>query len=121
MSYTWKAIYKDNTCLNSKDFSSEDIDRTKISSFILFNQNGNIVLTLYLDDGQKFIYRQRTFLKSNNQKIIYHIVGWQKTIHNENIQSIIYAFEDGAIHFAGKFKENHPLFYPIVYTDKEKI
>jgi len=36
------------------------------------------------------------------------------------VQSIAYVFEDGRIEMAGRFREDHPWFYSIVLTDKEK-
>lgn len=116
MLYGWIAAYRDGTTIShindGKEVSADAIDRERVQTFMLFNiLTKKAILTLHLDQEQKFIYRRRTEISPNRQPIVCHLVGWRKTINNECVQSIAYCFEDDRIELAGKFREDHPWFY----------
>ena len=121
----WRAIYRDGTVVEQYDekrdpieVSSEVLDRKKVMTFFII-QGQVPVFTLHLDEGQNLIYRRRISVTEYKAKIC-HLVGWQQTVQVETVQSIAYVFEDGRIEMAGRFREDHPWFYSIVLTDKEK-
>lgn len=125
LTLTWRAIYKDGIVLDQYDekrdpveVSSEVIDRKKVKTF--FIMQGQVpVLTLHLDEGQNLIYRRRVTVKGEDRQIC-HLAGWQQIIQGETVQSIVYLSEDGTIEMAGRFRDDHPMFYSIVLTEKEK-
>lgn len=121
---TWRAVYRDGTVVEQYDekrdpieVSSEIIDRRNVKTFFILH--GQVpVLTLHLDEGQNLIYRRRISVTGDKREIC-HLVGWQRIVQGETVQSIAYVFEDGRIEMAGRFREDHPWFYSIVLTGKE--
>ena len=114
----WLATYQDGTTLGqyngSGEISSERIDRSKLTAFALVNEEGSRVLELHLEPGQRLIFRRRIEQPVGGLQIVCYLVGWQQTIHGQNVQSIAYVFDEGAtIVWAGKFQQDHPWFYPI--------
>jgi hypothetical protein len=123
---TWRAIYDDGTAVDQYDekrdpieVSSEVIDRKKVKTFLIIWDQVP-VFTLHLEEGQKLFYRRRTTLTVGKE--ICHLAGWQQEVgaDGEMVWRIAFVFEDGRIEIKDKFIENHPWFYPIVLTDKEK-
>ena len=124
--YKWVTVMKDGSLVEQynvdrtpREISSESIDYKNVDTFILFNDE-QIILALHLDEGQRLIYRRRVEIKPEGT-IICHLIGWQMTVNGQNVQSIAYCFENGMIELAGKFREGHDWFYPIVHTEKEKL
>jgi hypothetical protein len=124
-SYTWKATYKDGTLVPQFTVDGEErsyinhLDWDKIESFSLFDGEKPI-LTLHLEEGQRLIYRRRVELSPGiGNTGVCHLLGWQKNVNGENIQSIAYVFEDGRIELAGRFRKDHPWFYAPTIIDKE--
>jgi hypothetical protein len=115
MFYTWRATYKDGTVFDkSKDdaLSVDRLDRKQLKQFELVNQTGKSLMTLHLDPGQRLIYRMRGDLdRGTGKDLVCHLLGWQQTVGGQNVQSILYVFEDGRIEMAGRFREDHPWFY----------
>lgn len=120
---TWVAVYNDGTALaqfdtTGKEFSSEEIDRRKLKSMLLFF-NGKVVLTQHFEPGQRLIFRRRVAITpgvspdgSGDTREFVYLLGWQRTVGNENIQHIAYVFETSArIELAGKFDDRHAWFY----------
>jgi hypothetical protein len=117
MPYTWRATYKDGTVLDAskdRDLTVDGLDRKQLERFELVSQAGASLMTLHLDPGQRLIYRRRVMLAQGAGKpSACHLIGWQQTVGGENVQSILYVFEDdGRVEMAGRFRENHPFFYP---------
>ena len=104
----WKAIYKDgeelNQYENGQELSYYKIDQSRIKFFQLID-NDKAILTLHIFDGRKLIYRRRVMLKSTGEQEVIYLVGWQKNINGENIQSIVYIHEDGTILISGAWNE----------------
>ena len=115
MTYTWRATYKDGTVFDAsvdQSLSVDRLDRKQLDKFELVSQAGASLMTLHLDPGQRLIYRMRTTMQQSGRKSsVCHLLGWQQTVGGQNVQSILYVFEDGRIEMAGKFKEDHPWFY----------
>ena len=107
--FTWKANYNDETSLSQYTGNTTnkypDIDRSKLVSFEILKYNKPFFM-LYLEDDRRLIYRRRCFMNMMTKET--HsvlIVGWQKTVGGENVQSINYLFEDGRIESHGSWKE----------------
>ena len=127
MPYQWKASYKDGNTIAQFDENGEErsylnhLDWDKLESFSLLDGEKPI-LTLHLEEGQRLIYRRRVEMSPGSGTTgVCHLLGWQKTVNGENVQSIAYVFEDGRIELAGKFRKDHPWFYPPVAVEKETI
>jgi hypothetical protein len=113
---SWVARYSNGSeLLESSGARYQDIDRYLLDRFIV-HHNGRIVFQMWLEDGQRLIFRRRVFKQvSTGKETIYYIVGWQMTIEGHNIQHLNF-IEDvgGMVHSIGKFREDHPIFYGVV-------
>lgn len=115
----WLATYTDGTTLGQyngtgAEYSSERIDRSKLASFALIAEDGSKLLHIHFEPGQRLIFRRRVEQSVGGSPLVCHLVGWQQTIHGQNVQSIAYVFEEGArIEIAGRFQEGHRWFYPV--------
>ena len=74
----WEVHYSDGTSISeAKGASYKNIDRTKLSTFLLRGKDGPIV-ELSVEDGrtgQNLIYRRRTTLGRGSLKVVY-VLGW---------------------------------------------
>jgi hypothetical protein len=116
----WRAIYNDGTSLDALDAIDgyASIDRARIVSFILVKNNTPLV-TIHLKPGQRLIWRKREFYHSNGTKDTVHLAGWQQTVKGQNVQSILYVFEDGRVEMAGAWDEEHGLYGAPILTENE--
>ena len=125
MPFAWKAIYKDGSELNQYENGAERtygiIDKEQLEFFDLLDANGKIVLRLHLFEGRRLIYRRRVLLRqqTGHQDIVY-LIGWQKTVHGENIQSINYVHENGTIFTSGAWNDLPEPYGPIIPTPEDK-
>ena len=76
---TWRAVYRDGSTLNqyNEDRTENkyaDIDRWNLVRFDLLKDD-KPVLAVYLRQGQRLIYRRRTFITLNNEKTVVFLVG----------------------------------------------
>ncbi len=125
MELKWKAVYLDGKSLNqyNEDGSINkytDIDRSILQFFELYKEN-KLILRIYLGDGKRLIYRRRVTLNLLGKiKEVIYLVGWQKKIKGENVQSICYIFEDGHIESAGKWNDKNIFYAPnLIKQEKE--
>lgn len=127
--FSWKAIYKDDSCLpqfnnDGSENKYADIDRNKLSQFHLIKDDKPVVI-VYLDENKKLICRRRVAKhfsgpKAGTEEVVW-IVGWQENRKGINVQMICFVFEDGHIEVVDRFDEKHPWFYPIVFRPEEQI
>ncbi len=129
----WESIYQDADgnleSLWKYDFDEQgnltdcpytDIDRDRLTHFRLW-RNGEAVLTLFLDPGQRLIWRRRTELTSAGGRTVTHICGWQMTVKGENVQSISYINEaNGQVVWAGKWRPETGLMYEVNVQEHER-
>jgi hypothetical protein len=129
----WVAQYNDGTQLpqypsQGETNRYEDIDRTRLEVFHILRRDTNQkVFSLWLDEGQRLIYRRRNFISSRGSKQSWVLVGTQESIGADwqpgypvNRQSIAYIHEgDLTIQLAGAFDQEHPLFYDVVLHPEE--
>jgi hypothetical protein len=106
----WKATYIDGSELNQfengREITYYKIDQNRLKFFDLIDGE-KTVLRLHIFGGRKLIYRRRVMIhqQSGEQEVLY-LVGWQKNINGENVQSIAYVHEDGGtILISGSFNE----------------
>ena len=97
---SWTANYSDGTTLkqynaDGSENTYNDIDREKLVSFSLFVFGRNYILDL--DTERRLIYRKRTKVSSTGKQEDIYLLGWQKTVKGENIQSIMFIGEDGVV------------------------
>ena len=104
---------------DGKKFGYSDIDRDKLSAFSL-EKDGEEIIRLHLDEDKRLIWRERNYIVAGSKAKTIHLLGWQKTIKGENVQSIAYVFDDGKVELAGRFREGHPVFNSIELLDEEK-
>ncbi len=124
MDLKWKAVYSDGKSLNqyNEDGSVNkypDIDRTILKYFELYGED-KLILRIHLEKERRLIYRRRVAKSLNGKQTVVYFAGWQKTIGNENIQSIAYIFEDGHIEMAGQWKGKSNWFYAPNLIKEEK-
>jgi len=116
MELTWKAVYKNGESLNQYNEDGRankytDIDRAILKFFEIYKEN-KLIFKVHLEEGQKLIFRRRVAQQVfSGSKISVYLVGWQKNIKGENVQSIAYIFEDGRIELAGAWNEKSDWFY----------
>ncbi|MCP6727657.1 MAG: hypothetical protein KJI69_06625 [Patescibacteria group bacterium] len=125
MELNWKAIYSDGKTLNqyNEDKSVNkytDIDRNILEFFEIYREN-KLILRIHLGNDKRLIYRRRiTMGFSGKIKVVVYLVGWQKTVNGENVQSISYIFEDGHIEMAGAWNEKSEFAYAPNLIKEEK-
>jgi hypothetical protein len=107
--FEWKANYKDNTEISSREAKYSDIKRDQLASFSLL-LNGEVKLTYLFDTPDKrLIYRLRTLRDGKNDQQV-AIVGWQINHAGRNIQSITVMNESGVSVVLDGWQEGHILF-----------
>lgn len=118
MAFTWAALYSDGEIFpqyehsSGVERSSERVDRSRLRSFMLYGHQGELILTQHYDPGQRMIYRRRTEVDSSGGVVVCHLVGWQRTVGDQNVQHVAYVFEaDSRIVLGGKWRDGHRWFY----------
>jgi hypothetical protein len=102
----WKAVYKDGTILEQhpeggKANTFRDIDQDNVVAFSLFHREREY--TVLLEDGRKLVYTKRTVLTPFKGVVrVIYILGWQKNVNGENVQSLFF-IEDDKVLMAGKW------------------
>lgn len=118
------ALYSNGAALElwtHQGYSSEDIDRSRLESVIIFGTRGNPILVQRFEPGQRLILRRRTKHRNGidpatgepwiNTTVI--LLGWQRQIGKEKIQHISVIFDDEHIENISNYQEDHDWFYPI--------
>jgi len=133
--YTWQAVYNDGTDLweynNDVAVAKYDqIDRDKLVKFNVYETAKlgvamKPVISLDIKPGYRLIWRKRRHQRMIGPQIPFktvYLVGWQATIGGEtaigggkttiggeNVQSIIYLYEDGKMEMSSQ-KDDYELF-----------
>jgi len=126
--FFWKAIYNDGTELPQYDGDKvkkyTDIDRDKLIAFELLKSGDDIpIVKINLEQDQRLIYRRRCRINissSGRTDEAVYIIGWQRTIDGQNVQSILYVDEDCKIEMIGKWSEDNVLYCAPILIDEEK-
>ncbi len=105
----WEAHYADGSSISeAKGATYKNIDRTKLSAFLLRGKDGPIV-ELSVEDGrtgQNLIYRRRTTLGRGSLKVVY-VLGW---IPQGPI--LVVDMETERVGQVQYFTPGDPIFYP---------
>lgn len=120
----WIARYNDGNELHQyREDGSEnkyaDIDRSRLVSFALTDDLNHHVFELHLDPGQRLIYRRRVQQICGDEPFVVYMIGWQMTVAGKNVQSIVYISQEGEVHMAGAWRDEHQWFYSIQPVDCE--
>ena len=122
--YTWQAIYNDGTslweCGDDKGIIAkyDQIDRDKITKFNVYEtaklgtQDLKPVISIDIKLGYRLIWRKRRHQRLIGPQVPFmtvYLVGWQATINGENIQAILYLYEDGKMEISSQ-KSDYELF-----------
>ena len=135
--FSWKAVYKNGTSLSQfkteKDSNNKlvtiensyaDIDRAKLSQFILMDSIfDKPVVIIYFDrPTQRLICRKR-MIKQMDQKarLGVWIVGWQELRQGVNIQMISFVYPDGHIEIMDRFREDDRIHYGFKFRQEEEV
>lgn len=113
---------------NYSDGTYDDMDTTDfalvkkdiLKSFFV-SKDEKPYFELFFEKGQRPIYRRRTIMNQGGGELKIIIIGWQKRIGNENIQSLNYIFPEVMI-TKGRFEEGvfaEPQWHK--YEDKDSI
>ncbi len=119
MNIRWRAKYSDGTHLDQIDGTSvyPKINRNKLAAFDILdldreeiNDKSQIMFRMFLDKGQRLIYRKRVMqdIYNKDNKAIVYMVGYQEKIRGVNKQVINYIFEDGHVEQAGQWQGGEP-------------
>ena len=132
--YTWQAIYNDGTslweCGDDKGIIAkyDQIDRDKITKFNVYEtaklgtQDLKPVISIDIKLGYRLIWRKRRHQRLIGPQVPFmtvYLVGWQATIPlnkggqggcgGQNVQSIIYLYEDSKMEMSSQ-KSDYELF-----------
>lgn len=115
---------------NGQKNTYRDIDRNKLTAFILHREGGPPLAVIDFRDDRngdpeigpkRLIWRRRHSVSSSGGRVIVHLAGWQRKIAGRNVQSILYVREDnGAVVMGGQWLEDAPLMHSIVPLEFEQ-
>lgn len=137
MDIHWIAHYDDGTTLDQREKGSNgkgptypDIDRDRLTAFGLYTGDRVLVLVDFRDDSdgnlqigpKRLIWRRRGQIRSGDEHANYvHLVGWQRTINDRNVQAICYVREDdGVVVLGGQWLDNAPMMHAIKLMECEE-
>lgn len=126
MPIQWRAHYSDGTSFpqynpEGTENRYADIDKGRLIAFEL-EQDDRPIFCMHLDAGARLIYRRRVFMRPGEGQIVFYLVGWQKTVGGENVQSVAIIPENNPqIHMIGKWRDDHPVFASIEPMPGEEL
>lgn len=125
----WVASYKDGSDLqqynaDGSENSYHHINRNNLDSFALYNGDRPIVRYHFDQPGLRLICRRRVYKTTGAESdLAFYLVGWQKTVGGESLQSIsvVGQLPDGsvAVEVISRWQENHFLFDAITPLEFE--
>jgi hypothetical protein len=128
---TWVAYYEDGKIdpmvepTTRSEISTEQLDRSRLLSMLVYGNGGLPWFEQYFDRGQRMIFRRRNFMAPGGlgpqDKRVVNMLGWQLTAESangkpSNVQHIAYAIVDESIVMGGAFQSDHPWFHAPVYV-----
>ena len=126
--FHWIAHYNDGINLDQRDgYTYSDIDRSKMEAFGLYNGDRPIVMVDFRDNTggdpevspRRLIWRKRSLMRSDGVRVSVHLVGWQRTVADRNVQAICYINGDGTIIMGDQWMESRPLVHPVELAPSE--
>jgi predicted proteasome-type protease len=121
MEYYWKCQYNDGSVVSrKKGLKYKDIDRDRLSKFILCSSDNKEVLVFEVGGNRRLILRTRTAIEMNQVTQTIWICGYQETINGENRQTLFFVYPNGTIEATNGFDENHKWHYPVNLLPEEQ-
>ena len=126
----WRAQYNDGSTLyqetpDGSKHAYHQIDRTKLVAFDLW-QGDHLICRVdmrpdRLGDSPKHLsWRIRHMMNDRGRDDKIHLVGWQRKVRGENVQAILYVFEDGTVLLGGEWGGDAEYMHGIVQLECEK-
>lgn len=120
--YSWMAIYRDGGYLMQVDpetgveSHSGEIDRSRLSKFVLQGQHGPVA-NLDVHDGDLFFYRRRTQQSNSGATQVAHLFGVTNNFDDKASVAFVAqpteAWIIPTVELFSGFRPNHPWLYPI--------
>jgi len=117
--FTFQVLYKNGDKITLLDkIGFEDIPLDGLIGIVAKTGNSEL-LTIHLEEGQKLIFRKRSFVTpgispEKQKNPIVYMMGVRQLVNGTAVQFISYICDwpdrGFVIHQAGKFRENHPWF-----------
>lgn len=120
--FSWIAVYGEDDFLyqfpdDGTENSYASIERDRLKEFHVIDKRTRrtIVAIAFDNPNQRLIYRKRISMSgiSGDKQWEICLVGWQRSIGGENVQSLNWIFPDGSLIQTGRFQEDHPIFYSV--------
>ena len=126
----WRAQMSDSSTLYQRGPDGEkngyhQIDRTKLVAFDLW-QGDHLICRIDMrpdrlgDSPKHLIWRIRHMMNDRGRDDKIHLVGWQRKVRGENVQAILYVFEDGTVLLGGEWGGDAEYMHGIVQLECEK-
>ena len=126
----WCAQMSDGSTLYQRGPDGEkngyhQIDRTKLVAFDLW-QGDHLICRIDMrpdrlgDSPKHLIWRIRHMMNDRGRDDKIHLVGWQRKVRGENVQAILYVFEDGTVLLGGEWGGDAEYMHGIVQLECEK-
>jgi len=127
MEFFWRAVYYDESTADQYDDKGEkvirgyeDIDRERLMAFEIREMGTQrLIHRVYLGGDKRLIWRMRHDLQTLRGKITVHLVGWQKTVGERNVQAISFVFPDGHTELIDRWHDQHTWFYSVTPREEE--
>ena len=132
----WCAQMSDGSTLYQRGPDGEkngyhQIDRNNLVAFDLW-QGDHLLCRIdmrpdRLGDGRGYgspkhlIWRIRHIMNDRGRDDKIHLVGWQRKVNGENVQAILYVFEDGTVLLGGEWGGDAEYMYSIVPLECEVV
>lgn len=129
-SIRWVATYRDGGELrqynaDGSENAYRDIDRSRLESFALLDGERQLVRYHFDSPGLRLICRRRVYKRSDNREFVFYLVGWQRMVGGEALQSIsvVGTLPDGSlsVEVISKWRDNHFLFDKIEPLECETV
>ncbi len=126
MCLNWTAVYTDGQTLCQFDkagaeHSSEEIDRSRLSSIYLNKTNGHVILVQHFEPGMKVIFRRRVEQSPGRCQKVGYLLGWNKGAQQSINLVLEDCLQDYTVENFSGFVENHPWMYPFVPVPADLI
>ena len=126
----WRAQYTDSSTLyqrgpNGDKHGYQDIQRDKLVAFDLW-QGDRLLCRIDMrpdrlgDSPRHLIWRIRHIMNDRGRDDRIHLVGWQRTVNGENVQAILYVFEDGTVLLGGEWGADVEFMHAVTPLECEK-
>lgn len=133
MTLYWQATHSTGLILNQfQGAKYGDIDRSTLEFFDLWiypdrgpgiDPHLLVRVDLRADSlpQRRLIWRKRTERDMSGNELVYHLVGWQRTVEGRNVQAICYVFNESTVVLGGEWQEHDPVMFSVPNLECELI